>query len=93
MRAHCSWVNATHRADGIDLATNPDKVLGKSKLHYAKKRHLIKAAGAPVPSTCALFFDGKKADTLNTEEIEGVFTYRRHIGDKRDKRGERDKEI
>ena len=67
-------MNATHRADGIDLGTNPDKVLGKSKLHYAEKRHLTNAAGAPVPSTCAVFFDGKKTDTLNMEEIEGVFT-------------------
>ena len=71
-RDACSWVNATHRADGIDLGTNPDKVLGKSKLHYAEKRHLTKAAGAPVPSTCAVFFYGKKTDTLNMEEI-GVF--------------------
>ena len=66
-------MNATHRADGIDLGTNPDKVLGKSKLHYAKKCHLTTAAGAPVLSTCAVFLDGKKTDTLNTEEIEGVF--------------------
>ena len=57
-RDACSWVNATHRTDGIDLATNLDKVLRKSKLHDAKKRHLTKAAGA-------FFFDGKTSDILN----------------------------
>ena len=72
-RQMAALANAVRRDDGVDLEANPSLIVTKAHVSSAKKKVLKRLSSTPVPSTRAIFLDGKKFATSMKEKVGDLF--------------------
>ena len=74
-RTTAALANATREADGINLKEHPELITTKSKVHDNKVKCLTEIAEQPAASTDALHMDGKRYESLHSENVEDLFNH------------------